>query len=163
MGAGKTTIGKMLAKRLKSRFVDSDHEIESRTGVPIPTIFEIEGEDGFRRREAQVIDELTQEPDLILATGGGAILLADNRTHLHNRGITIYLSASPEILHERTRADRSRPLLQVTDRLDKLKNLYALRDPLYRETAHAIVEVGHTQASQVLKRVLDAIAHNENP
>ena len=163
MGAGKTTIGKMLAKRLKGRFVDSDQEIEARTGVLIPTIFEIEGEAGFRRRESQIIDELTQEPDLVLATGGGAVLAAENRERLHDRGLTLYLSASPEILYERTRADRNRPQLQVADRLAQLKTLYALRDPLYRETAHAVIEVGHTQASQVLKRVLDAIAHYENP
>jgi shikimate kinase len=130
--------------------------------VPIPTIFEIEGEDGFRRRESQVIDDLTREEGVVLATGGGAVLSPSNRELLKNRGITVYLSASPEILFERTRTDRNRPLLQVADRLDKLKTLHALRDPLYREVAHAIIDVGHTQASQVLKRVIDAILPHEN-
>ena len=157
MGAGKTTVGRMLAKRLKSRFVDADHEIEARTGVPIPTIFEIEGEAGFRKRESQVIDDLTQEEELVLATGGGAILDPVNRKRLSERGTVIYLFALPEILYERTRMDRGRPLLQVEDRLGKLTSLFQMRDPLYREIAHHTVEVGHTQASQVVKRILQEL------
>ena len=157
MGAGKTTVGKMLAKRVKARFVDADHEIESRTGVPIPTIFEIEGEAGFRRRESQVIDDLSQETGLVLATGGGAVLDPQNRQCLHDRGVVIYLYAQPEVLFERTRMDRGRPLLQVEDRLTKLRELFAIRDPLYREVAHHIVEVGQTQASQVVRRILQVL------
>jgi shikimate kinase len=157
MGAGKTTVGKMLAKRVKARFVDADHEIESRTGVPIPTIFEIEGEAGFRRRESQVINDLSQEPGLVLATGGGAVLDPQNRQCLHDRGVVIYLYAQPEVLFERTRMDRGRPLLQVEDRLTKLRELFAVRDPLYREVAHHIVEVGQTQASQVVRRILQVL------
>ncbi|HEX5392741.1 MAG TPA: shikimate kinase [Rhodocyclaceae bacterium] len=157
MGAGKTTVGRMLAKRLRVEFVDADHEIEARTGVPIPTIFEIEGETGFRKRESQVIDDLTRQPDLVLATGGGAVLDPINRQHLHDRGRTVYLFASPEVLFERTRTDRSRPLLQVEDRLAKLQQLYAQRDPLYREIAHLVIEVGQTQASQVVRRILQAL------
>ena len=157
MGAGKTTVGRMSAKRLKSRFVDADHEIEARTGVPIPTIFEIEGEAGFRKRESQVIDDLTQEEELVLATGGGAILDPVNRKRLSERGTVIYLFALPEILYERTRMDRGRPLLQVEDRLGKLTSLFQMRDPLYREIAHHTVEVGHTQASQVVKRILQEL------
>jgi shikimate kinase len=157
MGAGKTTVGKMLAKRVKARFVDADHEIESRTGVPIPTIFEIEGEAGFRRRESQVIDDLSQETGLVLATGGGAVLDPQNRQCLHDRGVVIYLYAQPEVLFERTRMDRGRPLLQVEDRLTKLRELFAVRDPLYREVAHHIVEVGQTQASQVVRRILQVL------
>ena len=157
MGAGKTTVGKMLAKRVKARFVDADHEIESRTGVPIPTIFEIEGEVGFRRRESQVIDDLSQETGLVLATGGGAVLDPQNRQCLHDRGVVIYLYAQPEVLFERTRMDRGRPLLQVEDRLTKLRELFAVRDPLYREVAHHIVEVGQTQASQVVRRILQVL------
>jgi len=157
MGAGKTTVGKMLAKRVKARFVDADHEIESRTGVPIPTIFEIEGEVGFRRRESQVISDLSQETGLVLATGGGAVLDPQNRQCLHDRGVVIYLYAQPEVLFERTRMDRGRPLLQVEDRLTKLRELFAVRDPLYREVAHHIVEVGQTQASQVVRRILQVL------
>lgn len=157
MGAGKTTVGRMLAKRLRVEFVDADHEIEARTGVPIPTIFEIEGEAGFRKRESQVIDDLTQQSDLVLATGGGAVLDPINRQHLQTRGRTVYLFAAPEVLYERTRTDRSRPLLQVEDRLAKLQQLYAQRDPLYREIAHLVIEVGQTQASQVVRRILQAL------
>ena len=157
MGAGKTTVGRMLAKKLKAEFVDADHEIEARTGVPIPTIFEIEGEVGFRKRESQVIDDLTQRQGLVLATGGGAVLDPDNRSHLRQRGLVVYLYAQPEVLYERTRMDRGRPLLQVEDRLAKLQQLFALRDPLYREAAHCVVEVGQTQASQVVRRILQAL------
>lgn len=156
MGAGKTTVGRLLAKRLKGRFVDSDHELEARNGVTIPVIFAIEGEAGFRQREAQIIDELSLEPGLVLATGGGAVLDPNTRTRLHDRGFTVYLCAAPEVLFERTRNDRSRPLLQVEDRLEKLRTLYAQRDPLYREAAHVIIPVGNSQASQVVKRILEA-------
>jgi len=157
MGAGKTTVGRILAKRTKARFVDADHEIEARTGVPIPTIFEIEGEVGFRKRESQVIDDLTRQDGLVLATGGGAVLDPENRKHLHERGWVVYLYAQPEVLYERTRTDRGRPLLQVEDRLAKLQQLFALRDPFYRETAHFVIEVGQTQASQVVRRILQAL------
>lgn len=157
MGAGKSTVGRILARKLRTRFVDADHEIEARTGVTIPTIFEIEGEANFRRRESEVIDALSQESDLVLATGGGAILAPENRLHLRERGVVVYLCATPETLYERTRHDRSRPLLQVEDRLAKLRELYDQRDPLYRETAHLIVEVGATQAIQVVRRIQQAL------
>lgn len=140
MGAGKTTVGRHLAKRFKRRFLDADHEIEARTGVRIPTIFEIEGEAGFRKREAQVIAELATETDLILATGGGAVLDPANREVLANSGLVIYLNAPPALLYERTRHDRNRPLLRVPDPLGKLEELYRVRDPLYREVAHLIVD-----------------------
>ena len=140
MGAGKTTVGRHLAKRFGRRFVDADHEIEVRTGVSIPTIFEIEGEAGFRRREALAIAELAQESGLVLATGGGAVLDPANRAVLAASGLVIYLNATPAMLHERTRHDRSRPLLRVDDPLAKIQELHALRDPLYREVAHLVVD-----------------------
>jgi shikimate kinase len=136
MGSGKTTVGRQLAKLLARSFLDSDHEIEARTGVSIPTIFEIEGEKGFRRREAQMIEELTRKKGVVLATGGGAVLTPRNRECLKQRGWTVYLEAPPDLLLERTRHDRNRPLLQVENPLDRLQELYTLRDPLYREIAH---------------------------
>lgn len=140
MGAGKTTVGRQLAKRLKRRFLDADHEVEARTGVRIPVIFDIEGEAGFRRRETQVIEELSREEGLVLATGGGAVLAPENRRCLRETGVVVYLRAPPAVLYERTRHDRNRPLLQVSDPLAKLNELYAQRDPLYREVAHIVVE-----------------------
>jgi shikimate kinase len=140
MGAGKTTVGRQLAKNLGRRFVDSDHEIEARTGVRVPTIFEIEGEAGFRARETQVLGELAQEHGLVLATGGGAVLSPANRQCLSATGHVIYLYASPEVLYARTRHDRNRPLLRVADPLAKLKELFLERDPLYRQVADLVVE-----------------------
>ena len=147
MGAGKTTVGRMLAKRLGRPFLDSDHEIVERTGVPIPTIFEIEGEDGFRRREAQTIHELTAGSDLVLATGGGVVINPENRQRPHETGWVVYLNVPPRLLYERTRHDRNRPLLQVEDPLARLEELHAVRDPLYREAAHMVVDGSHLVAA----------------
>lgn len=152
MGAGKTTIGRQLARRLNKRFVDCDHEIEARTGVKVPVIFEIEGEAGFRQREAQLIESLTRETDLILATGGGAVLDPQNRRHLKERGIVFYLRVPPRILYERTRHDRNRPLLQVPDPLGRLESLHADRDPLYRDVADLVID-GCVGTSGVLRRI----------
>ncbi len=157
MGAGKTTVGRLLAKRLKALFVDTDHEIASVTGVSIPTIFEIEGEVGFRRRETEAIERLSRNEDIVLATGGGAVLDPVNRQILKSRGKVIYLAATPETLFERTRRDSGRPLLQVEDRLARLRELYQQRDPLYREVAHIIVEVGRTSAPQVVRQIQEAL------
>lgn len=154
MGAGKTTVGRQLARRLGRPFYDSDHEIVERTGVPIPTIFEIEGEDGFRRRETQTIQELTEDDGLVLATGGGAVLRAENRRRLHDTGWVVYLNVPPVLLYERTRNDRNRPLLQVSDPLKRLEELYTQRDPLYRETAHLVVDGSHLVASGVVHYLL---------
>ncbi len=154
MGAGKTTVGRQLAKRLGRVFYDSDHEIVERTGVPIPTIFEIEGEEGFRRREIQTIHELTQNNSLVLATGGGVVLKHENRARLVETGWVVYLNVPPRLLYERTRHDRSRPLLQVPDPLARLEELYAVRDPLYREVAHLVVDGGDLIASGIVHHLL---------
>jgi shikimate kinase len=142
MGAGKTTIGKLIAKHLNRPFVDSDHEIERRTGVNIPLIFELEGEAGFRAREAAVIEELTRQRNIVLATGGGVVLSQRNRDNLSRNGTVIYLRAKVEDLWKRTRHDKNRPLLQTADPQAKLKELFAQRDPLYCEIADIIVDSG---------------------
>jgi shikimate kinase len=142
MGAGKTTIGKKLAKRLNCNFVDLDLEIEARTGVSIPTIFEIEGEAGFRQREARALAELAQAGGQVIATGGGVVLDPRNRAVLQQAGLVVYLHAPPELLYARTRHDRNRPLLQVNDPLQRITELVARRDPLYREVADMVVEAG---------------------
>lgn len=154
MGAGKTTVGRQLARRLGRVFYDSDHEIVERTGVPIPTIFEIEGEDGFRRREAQTIAELSINDNIVLATGGGVVLNPENRRRLHETGWVVYLNVPPVMLFERTRNDRNRPLLRVPDPLARLEELHALRDPLYRETAHLVVDGSHLIASGIVQHLL---------
>jgi shikimate kinase len=153
MGAGKTTVGRQLAKRLGRRFVDSDEEIEARTGVRIPLIFEIEGEEGFRRREVQVLAALTQESGMVMATGGGAVLDPRNRANLANSGTVIYLCAQPQQLWERTRHGRNRPLLQVADPLAKLQELYLQRDPLYREIADIVVESSGGSSHHLVKQL----------
>lgn len=151
MGAGKTTVGRQLAKRLVRPFLDSDHEIVARTGVPIPTIFEIEGEDGFRRREAQTIHELTESDNLVMATGGGVVMNPESRQRLHDTGWVVYLDVPPVLLYERTRHDRNRPLLNVPDPLRRLEELYAIRDPLYREIAHVVIDGSHLVASGIVQ------------
>ena len=139
-GAGKTTVAKQLARRLQRRFVDADHELETATGVGIPLIFEIEGEVGFREREAKVLVALSQQSDLVVATGGGAVLRPENRQTLCISGTVVYLHVSPALLHRRMRNDRKRPLLQVEDRQERLNQLFAQRDPLYREIADVIID-----------------------
>ena len=154
MGSGKTTVGRQLARRLGRRFFDSDHEIVERTGVIIPTIFEIEGEEGFRRRESQTILELSGVYNIVLATGGGAVLNPENRRILHETGWCVYLNVPPALLYERTKHDRNRPLLQVENPLAKLEELYAARDPLYREAAHFVIEGSHLVASGIVQQLL---------
>lgn len=157
MGAGKTTVGQRLAHLLGYHFIDTDHEIEARTGVDIAYIFEREGEDGFRRREAAAIAELTQRPHAILATGGGSVLDAASRRALQERGLVIYLAASvPEQLR-RTRHSTHRPLLKTPDREARLQALLAARDPLYREIADWIVDTDGQQPRHVANRLAERL------
>jgi shikimate kinase len=140
MGAGKTTLGRQLARRLDKRFVDADHELEARLGVSIPTIFEIEGEAGFRDREEALIEELTRMMGVVLATGGGAVLRQASRARLKENGTVLYLHAEPETLWQRLRNSRHRPMLHAADPRNRLVELYQLRDPLYREVASHVIE-----------------------
>ena len=153
IGSGKTTLAGLLAKHYGCAFYDSDHEIEARTGVKIPLIFEIEGEAGFRKREEAVIAEMTALSGIVLATGGGAVLSSVTRDNLRKNGVVIYLRGTPEHLYERTRHDRNRPLLQTENPLAKLRELYAQRDPLYREVADIVVDTGR-QSVAGMTRVL---------
>ena len=154
MGAGKTSVGRVLAKRMNKIFYDSDHVIEERTGVKIPVIFEIEGEPGFRHREAAVLDELTVLDEVVLATGGGAVLAQENRDRLHARGTVVYLRASVKDLLNRTRHDKNRPLLQTADPRARLEELYEMRDPLYREVAHITIDTGSQSLTALVNRLL---------
>jgi shikimate kinase len=154
MGAGKSTIGRQLSKRLKMAFHDSDHEIERRTGVDIPLIFELESEAGFRKRESAIIDELTQLPDIILSTGGGAILDPENRQHLSSRGTVIYLHTSVDQQLRRTNRDRNRPLLQTDNPRAKLEELMAIREPLYREAADIVINTDGMRVMDVVREII---------
>ncbi|SFO04374.1 shikimate kinase [Nitrosospira briensis] len=158
MGAGKTTIGRLLAGFLKKTFYDSDREIQKRTGVSIPLIFEIEGEAGFRKRETEMLSELVKTRNIVLATGGGAVLSAQNREMLKQSGTVIYLRATVDDLWRRTRQDKNRPLLQTQDPRTKLLELYAQRDPLYQETAHIIVESGKRSARHLAQLLAQQLA-----
>src|SRR5471030_2011771 len=166
MGAGKTTIGRILARKLGLRFIDSDHEIEARTGASIPWIFEIEGEQSFRRREADVIRELTAQQGIVLATGGGAILSADSRAFLQSRGTVVYLRASVNSILARTAHDKNRPLLQTADPRKKLEELMAQRDPLYLQTANIVIDTGRPNVQSMVQTILtqlDALACQAAP
>ena len=153
MGAGKTSVGRLLAKRLGKKFYDCDHEIERRTGVKIPVIFEIEGEAGFRVREATVVRELSALDDIVLATGGGAVLREDNRRVLSAGGTVVYLRASLDDLWQRTRHDRNRPLLRTPGPRAKLEELFEQRDPLYREIATVIIDTGNQSLGNLATRL----------
>lgn len=154
MGAGKTTVGRLLARRLKRSFHDSDEVIEQRCGVRIPVIFEIEGEAGFRARERQAIAELCALDGAVIATGGGAVLAPENRTAIAGSGTVIYLHARPAHLWHRVRHDRNRPLLATPDPQKRLEELYAQRDPLYREVADIVVDTGRQSVQTLTKDLL---------
>jgi shikimate kinase len=157
MGSGKTTMGRSLAKYLGKVFVDSDEEIIKRTGVTIPHVFDIEGEEGFRLRETVAIAEIVQRDNLVLATGGGAVLAEQNRTMLQQNGVVIYLKASVHDLWQRTRHDRNRPLLQTADPYAKLTELFHQRDPLYLQVADIVVQSGKRSVHSLMLHLVDEI------
>ena len=158
MGAGKTTLGRLLARRLKLRFIDCDLELERRCGVKVPTIFDVEGEAGFRSREMQTLGDLTALEGIVLATGGGAVLAEENRRRLAARGTVIYLCARPEDLYERVRQDRNRPLLATADPLKRLRELHAVRDPLYRSIADLVVDSGRQSIQTLARSISEQLA-----
>ncbi len=153
-GAGKTTVGRQLARRLQVPFVDSDAVIEERLGCSIREFFEREGEEPFRDVEEAVLDELTRGEPCVLSTGGGSVLRPANRQRLRARGRVFYLRSTPEELMRRLRHDRTRPLLQVADPLQRLRELHAVRDPLYRETAHYVIETGRPSVATLVNMIL---------
>lgn len=153
-GSGKSTIGRQLARRLDVRFVDSDQLIERRIGCSISEFFEREGEPAFRDLEEAVIGELTEGAACVLSTGGGTILRAANRDYLRSRTRAVYLHSAAEEVFRRLRHDQNRPLLQVPDPLSRLKDLYAVRDPLYRQTAHFVIETGRPSVATLVNTIL---------
>ena len=157
MGAGKTTLGRALAQRLELEFIDTDRILVERTGVPVATIFEFEGEDGFRRRECAVLAEVAERDGVVVATGGGAVLAEENRRVMRAHGTVVYIRARLESLWERTRHDGTRPLLKTEDPRGTLARLLTEREPLYREVAHVIVETGAQSASSLVGRVVSAL------
>lgn len=157
MGVGKTTVGRALARKLNKRFIDSDHEIEARTGASIPLIFEIEGEASFRQRESEVIGDLTAMEDIVLATGGGAILRPENREYLKTRGTVIYLHASINNILQRTRHDKNRPLLQTADPRARLEQLAREREPLYLEVADFVIETGRPNVQSLVQTIVSQL------
>lgn len=153
-GSGKSTVGRQLARRLALPFVDTDHVIEQRLGCSIREFFEREGEARFRDLEASVVDEFTQGPTAVVSTGGGSVLRPENRAHLHARGTVFYLKSTPEELFRRLRHDRNRPLLQVDDPLQRLRDLFDARDPLYRTVAHCVIETGRPSVAALVNMIV---------
>ena len=163
MGAGKTTIGKILAKELDYEFFDSDREIEKRSGANIPWIFDVEGESGFREREVSVIQELSARRLAVVATGGGAMMRAENRDQVKKNGYVIYLNVSVDQQFKRTHKDRNRPLLQgERDPFQVLSELYSARDPIYREVADLIVDTDKKSIKSTVKAILHALGHDDS-
>ncbi len=154
MGSGKTTVGKVVAKSLNHEFLDSDQEIEDRAGANISWIFDVEGEEGFRDREEAIIDELSLKKDIVLSTGGGAVLRKENREKLKKRGLVVYLKASAEQILKRTAKDKKRPLLQTDNREQVVKDLISTRDPLYQEIADITIATGKGKISEVTQDII---------
>jgi shikimate kinase len=161
MGAGKTTVGRALARKMKRDFVDTDRVLVERTGVAVATVFEIEGEEGFRKRESAVLRELCEEDGRVIATGGGIVLAPENRDVMRDSGTVVYLRARLESLWERTRHDTSRPLLATPNPRARLAELLTQREPLYRDVAHVIVDSGPQSAATLVNRVLAALRTRE--
>lgn len=153
MGAGKTTVGKHLARLLHCRFYDLDAEIEERTGADIPWIFDVEGEEGFRKRESAMLVELSKKNEFVIATGGGVVLKEQNRQLLKESGLVIYLAVSPDILYKRTLQDTKRPLLQVENRREVVVNMVAQREPMYRDVAHIIYTSDSNSAAIAAEKI----------
>lgn len=162
-GSGKTTVGRQLARRLQLPFIDSDHEIEQRIGCSIREFFEREGEERFRDVEQAVIDELTQGPPCVLSTGGGAVLRPQNRQVLRQRAKVFYLRALPEDVYRRVKHDRNRPLLQVADPMQRLRDLYQVRDPLYREAAQVVIDTGRPSVPALVSAIVMQLELNPAP
>lgn len=158
MGAGKTTIGKLLAKELGYSFIDSDKEIEARSGADIPWIFDVEGEDGFRLRESQVIEDLATVSNAVVATGGGAVVREVNRPNLKKGGCVVYLRTSVDQQYERTYRDKNRPLLQQENPRDILQSLFNVRDPIYREVADLVVDTDKKKPKAVVRQIVDYLS-----
>lgn len=161
MGAGKTTIGRSLARILNREFVDLDHELEARCGVKVSLIFDIEGEQGFRRRETALLDECTRRRGIVLATGGGAVLAPENQAYLKERGVVVYLRASAEELFRRVARDRSRPLLQTADPEMRIRTLLAEREPIYESLASLTLETGTMPVTQVVRNLIPMLQQHE--
>ena len=157
MGAGKSTIARRLAATLDKEFVDADRELEQRTGVEVPLIFELEGEDGFRKRERDLLAELVMRRDIVLATGGGVVLSADNRANLAEHGFVIYLDTPVDLLVARVARDRHRPLMQTADPKATMREIMRIRDPLYRESADIVVKSSHRSSRFVVREILQRI------
>lgn len=163
MGAGKTTIGKLLATELSYEFVDSDKEIERRSGADIPWIFDVEGEDGFRNREVAVIQDLSTETGVVLATGGGALMRQENRDHLTRHGYIVYLNTSVDQQYTRTHKDKNRPLLQgESDPMTVLTELMKVRDPIYREVADFVVDTNKKSLRFIVKSIVNALEQSDS-
>jgi shikimate kinase len=158
MGAGKSTVGRQLAKTLNMEFVDCDREIEDRTGVSIAVIFEVEGDEGFRKRESAMIEQLTERDGIVLATGGGAVLDEANRSRLRTRGFVIYLNAPIDLLLERTARDKHRPLLQTDDPKATLMALATEREPLYQQVADMVVKTDRRTARHMVKEIVRGLS-----